>query len=256
MQLSGKLAIVTGAASGLGHATARALLASGARVGLVDLPDGRTEKAAAELGEGAFPCPADVTSADAVEAAIGSLINTNGPLSVAVNCAGIGTAAKIVGRNGPLPLDAFMKTISVNLGGTFNILRIAAAAMKTNDADTDTAERGVIINTASIAAFDGQIGQAAYASSKAAVAGLTLPAARELASDGIRVMCIAPGIFRTPMLAGLPEAAQVSLGQQVPFPSRLGDPAEYAALVLHIIENSMLNGEVIRLDGALRMAPR
>jgi NAD(P)-dependent dehydrogenase (short-subunit alcohol dehydrogenase family) len=256
MQLTGKLAIVTGAASGLGNATARALLARGARVGLVDLPDGRTEAAAAELGAGAIACPADVTSAEGVEKAIHALIAAEGPLSIAVNCAGIGTAAKIVGRNGPMSLEAFMKTITVNLGGTFNILRIAAAAMKGNEADSATLERGVIINTASIAAFDGQIGQAAYASSKAAVAGLTLPAAREFAADGIRVMCVAPGIFRTPMLAGLPEAAQVSLGQQVPFPSRLGDPAEYAALVVHIVENSMLNGEVIRLDGALRMAPR
>jgi NAD(P)-dependent dehydrogenase (short-subunit alcohol dehydrogenase family) len=254
MKLEGIQAVVTGAASGLGRATAAALIANGVRVGMVDLPGERLDVAARELG--GVPCPADVTNAADVEGMIQQFVREVGPLHAAINCAGIGTAARIVGRNGAMPLQDFMRTITVNLGGTFNILRTAAAAMMANEPNPETGERGVIINTASIAAYDGQIGQAAYAASKAGVAGLTLPAARELAGSGIRVMCIAPGIFRTPMLAGLPEAAQQSLGQQVPFPARLGDPEEYAFLATHILQNVMLNGEVIRLDGALRMAPR
>jgi NAD(P)-dependent dehydrogenase (short-subunit alcohol dehydrogenase family) len=254
MQVQDKVALVTGAASGLGEATARALVEAGARVALFDRSE-RVHEVAASMGASAIGVPVDVCDPAGVQAAIDQIVTTWGALHIAVNCAGIGTAAKIIGKNGPLDLDAFARTIQVNLVGTFNILRLAAFAMQRNE-PMATGERGVVINTASIAAYDGQIGQAAYAASKGGVVGLTLPAARELAASGVRVMTIAPGIFRTPMLAGLPEAAQVSLGQQVPFPSRLGDPAEYAALVLHIVSNAMLNGEVIRLDGALRMAPR
>ncbi|MBU6161057.1 MAG: 3-hydroxyacyl-CoA dehydrogenase [Myxococcales bacterium] len=254
MKLEGMTALVTGAASGLGEATARALLADGANVALFD----RSEKVvdlATSLGSHARGYAVDVTDPAGVSDAIARILSQWGALHCAVSCAGIGTAAKIVGRQGPLDLAEFSRTIQVNLVGTFNILRLAADAMMKNEPNEE-GERGVIINTASIAAFDGQIGQAAYAASKAGVVGLALPAAREFAPVGIRVMTIAPGIFRTPMLAGLPEAAQKSLGQQVPFPSRLGDPAEYAALVKHIVANVMLNGEVIRLDGALRMAPK
>lgn len=254
MKLQGMTAIVTGAASGLGEATARALLADGANVALFD----RSEKVvefARTLGPNARGFAVDVTDPVGVADCIAQIIAQWGALHGAVSCAGIGTAAKIVGRQGPLDLGEFSRTIQVNLIGTFNIMRLAADAMMKNEPN-DEGERGVIINTASIAAFDGQIGQAAYAASKAGVVGMALPAAREFAPVGIRVMTIAPGIFRTPMLAGLPDAAQKSLGQQVPFPSRLGDPAEYAALVKHIFSNVMLNGEVIRLDGALRMAPK
>jgi NAD(P)-dependent dehydrogenase (short-subunit alcohol dehydrogenase family) len=199
---------------------------------------------------------ADVTSETDVQDAIQTAIAAFGGLHGVVNAAGIGPAAKVVGKNGPHPLDLFEKTIRVNLTGTFNVLRLAAATIATNLADAETGERGVLINTASIAAFDGQIGQPAYAASKGGIVALTLPVAREFAAIGIRCVTIAPGIFDTPLLAALPEAARTSLGQQVPFPSRLGHPAEYGALVRHIIENVMLNGEVIRLDGALRMAPR
>jgi 3-hydroxyacyl-CoA dehydrogenase/3-hydroxy-2-methylbutyryl-CoA dehydrogenase len=254
MKLDGMTALVTGAASGLGEATARALLAEGAHVALFDRSD-RVVEFASSLGSRAQGYAVDVTDPTGVAEAIARVVSQHGALHCAVSCAGIGTAAKIVGRQGPLELGEFVRTIQVNLVGTFNIMRLAADAMMKNEPN-DEGERGVIINTASIAAFDGQIGQAAYAASKAGVVGLALPAAREFAPMGIRVMTIAPGIFRTPMLAGLPEAAQKSLGQQVPFPSRLGDPAEYAALVKHIISNVMLNGEVIRLDGALRMAPK
>jgi len=254
MKLEGMTALVTGAASGLGEATARALVADGANVALFDRSD-KVVDLATSLGSQARGYAVDVTDPAGVSDAIARILSQWGALHCAVSCAGIGTAAKIVGRQGPLDLAEFSRTIQVNLVGTFNILRLAADAMMKNEPNEE-GERGVIINTASIAAFDGQIGQAAYAASKAGVVGLALPAAREFASVGIRVMTIAPGIFRTPMLAGLPEAAQKSLGQQVPFPSRLGDPAEYAALVKHIVANVMLNGEVIRLDGALRMAPK
>ena len=254
MKVEGMTALVTGAASGLGEATARALLAAGANVALFDRSD-KVVELASSLGAHARGFAVDVTDPVGVSEAIARIVSQWGALHCAVSCAGIGTAAKIVGRQGPLDLAEFSRTIQVNLVGTFNIMRLAADAMMKNE-PTEEGERGVIINTASIAAFDGQIGQAAYAASKAGVVGLALPAAREFAPAGIRVMTIAPGIFRTPMLAGLPDAAQKSLGQQVPFPSRLGDPAEYAALVKHIIDNVMLNGEVIRLDGALRMAPK
>lgn len=197
----------------------------------------------------------DVTSEESVQAAVETAVQAFGGLHGVVNCAGVAIAERVVGRQGPHSLDSFARVIQVNLVGTFNVIRLAAAVMSQNE-PAGSGERGVIINTASVAAFDGQIGQAAYAASKGGVVGMTLPIARELARAGIRVMTIAPGIFDTPMLAGLPEAARQSLSQQVPFPSRLGNPDEYAALALHIIENEMLNGEIIRLDGALRMAPR
>lgn len=252
MDINGVAAIVTGAASGLGAATARALADVGAQVALFDMNVAAAAKVAGEIGGIAVAC--DVADAASAEAAFRDARDVHGPARIAVSCAGIAPPAKIVGRDGPQDLDVFAKTININLIGTFNIMRLAAADMKTMD-PLEGGERGVIVNTASIAAFEGQIGQAAYAASKGGVASMTLPAAREFSRSGIRVMGIAPGIFGTPMLAGLPDDVQASLGQQVPFPARLGDPAEYAKLVLHIADNMMLNGEVIRLDGALRMQP-
>ena len=251
MQLAGIAALVTGGASGLGLATATALSRAGAAVVIADLPGSGGEAAARSLG-GAFAAT-DVTDEASVQAAV-ELAGTMGPLRVAVNCAGIGTAGRVLGRSGPLPLEQFARVVTVNLIGTFNVIRLASAAIA--QTEPVAGERGVIVNTASAAAFDGQIGQAAYSASKGGVVGMTLPIARDLADKLIRVMTIAPGLFDTPMLAGLPEPARQSLGAQVPMPWRLGDPAEYAALVQHIIENPMLNGEVIRLDGAIRMAPR
>jgi len=253
MQLSGSVVLVTGGASGLGAATVRALMARGARAVIVDRDDVRGPALAAELG--AEFAKADVTDPAQVEAAIAQA-SALGPLRVAVSCAGVGWAARTLDKLGaPHDLELFKTIVGINLIGTFNVLRLAAAAMA-KTAPLDGGERGVIVNTASVAAFDGQIGQAAYAASKAGVAGMTLPVARELAGFGIRVCTIAPGIFETPMLAGLPEAARNSLGAQVPFPSRLGRPSEYAQLAVAIVENAMLNGETIRLDGALRMAPK
>ena len=253
MQLDGCSALVTGGASGLGNATARALVEGGAHVVILDLPSSEGEKAAIALGPAARFVPADVTDEEAVQAAVDTA-STLGPLRVVVNCAGIATAEKVIGRGGLIPLDHFERVIRVNLIGTFNVVRLAAAAI----AETEPVgeERGVIVNTASVAAFDGQIGQPAYAASKGGVAAMTLPLAREFARSLIRVMTIAPGIFETPMMAGLPQAAQDSLAAQVPHPSRLGRPAEYAALVRAIVENPMLNGETIRLDGAIRMQPK
>ena len=251
MQLAGTAALVTGGASGLGLATATALSRAGAAVVIADLPGSSGEAAARSLGA-AFAAT-DVTDEASVQAAV-ELAGTMGPLRVAVNCAGIGTAGRVLGRSGPLPLEQFARVVTVNLIGTFNVIRLASAAIA--QTEPVAGERGVIVNTASAAAFDGQIGQAAYSASKGGVVGMTLPIARDLADKLIRVMTIAPGLFDTPMLAGLPEPARQSLGAQVPMPSRLGDPSEYAALVQHIIENPMLNGEVIRLDGAIRMAPR
>jgi len=254
MDIAGAAALVSGGASGLGRATATALAAAGARVTLLDIDRARTEAAAKELG--ALGLAADVTSGDAVEAAVAAAREKHGPARIVVNCAGIGRAGRIVDRDGkPMPLEQFRQVIEVNLIGSFNLLRIAAADMTGLEPLAD-GERGVILLTASIAAYDGQIGQAAYSASKGGIVGLTLPAARELARYGIRVAAIAPGVFATPMLAGLPEAAQTSLAANVPFPQRLGRPDEYAALALHICRNTMINGEVIRLDGALRMAPR
>lgn len=255
MNLQGKVALVTGGASGLGRATAEGLLAKGARVVLLDRNKEVGEAAAVALGANALFVETDVTSGPSVQAAVDAAIAKFGAVHVLVGCAGVGTAGKVIGKEGAQPLEKFANTISVNLVGQFNALRLCAVAMSKNPPD-DQGERGVIINTASVAAFDGQIGQAAYSASKAGLVGMTLPAARELAGLGIRVCTIAPGIFDTPMLAALPEAARQSLGQQVPFPSRLGRPAEYAQLAVHICENTMLNGETIRLDGALRMAAR
>jgi len=255
MQISGKTFIVTGGASGLGRAAAEAVLAAGGNAVLLDVNAEAGNAAAHALGSQAKFAQADVTSEDQVKAAVELAVSAFGGLHGVVNAAGIGPAAKVLGRNGPHPLDLFEKTMRVNAVGTFNVIRLAAAVISQN-APQDTGERGVIVNTASIAAYDGQIGQPAYAASKGAIVGMTLPIAREFAQLGIRVVTVAPGIFDTPLLAGLPEPARVSLGQQVPFPSRLGRPSEYAALVRHIIENEMLNGEVIRLDGALRMAPK
>jgi NAD(P)-dependent dehydrogenase (short-subunit alcohol dehydrogenase family) len=253
-------ALVTGGASGLGLATAQALVDAGSRVVIVDLPGSRGAEAAEQLGERALFAPADVTTEADVQVAVQTAVGL-APLRILVNCAGIGTPGKVLGRDGVLPLEDFERVIRINLIGTFNVVRLAAAAMAltepVGDADAPGgAERGVIVNTASVAAFDGQIGQPAYAASKGGVAAMTLPIARELARSLIRVVTIAPGIFDTPMMAGLPEAARLSLGEQVPHPSRLGNPVEYAALVRHIIENPMLNGETIRLDGAIRMQPK
>jgi NAD(P)-dependent dehydrogenase (short-subunit alcohol dehydrogenase family) len=253
MEIENSVALVTGGASGLGRATAEALLAGGASVVLADLPSSPGADVAAGMGDRARFVATDVTDADSVEAAIATA-GQLGSLRVVVNCAGVGTAGRVVGRQGPMPLAQFETVVRVNLVGTFNVIRLAAAAMAQNEPIGE--ERGVIVNTASVAAFDGQIGQAAYSASKGGVVGMTLPIARELASSQIRVMTIAPGLFDTPMLAGLPQEARDSLGAQVPHPARLGNPSEYGALVRHIVANPMLNGEVIRLDGAIRMAPR
>ncbi|MDR7083839.1 NAD(P)-dependent dehydrogenase (short-subunit alcohol dehydrogenase family) [Arthrobacter ginsengisoli] len=276
MDIEGTVALITGGASGLGAATARRLFDAGASVVLVDLPGSAGDAFAAELNAGpkaraeapggnpretankAVFVPADVTSEGDVQAAVDAAVAL-GPLRIVVNCAGIATPGKVLGRDGVLPLEAFNRVIQINLVGTFNVIRLAAAAMAaTEPAVTGLGgpERGVIINTASVAAFDGQIGQPAYAASKGAVHAMTLPIARELARSLIRVVTIAPGIFETPMMAGLPQEAQDSLGQQVPHPSRLGRPAEYANLAAHIVDNAMLNGETIRLDGAIRMGPK
>jgi NAD(P)-dependent dehydrogenase (short-subunit alcohol dehydrogenase family) len=254
MNIEGSVAVITGGASGLGLATARRLAAAGAKVVLIDLPSARGPQAAEEIGRAATFAPADVTSEAEVAAALDTAAAL-GPIRIAVNCAGIGTPGRVIsGKGAVMPLEQFAKVVTVNLIGTFNVIRLAAERIAANDAVDG--ERGVIVNTASVAAFDGQIGQAAYSASKGGVVGLTLPIARDLADKQIRVMTIAPGLFKTPMLEGLPQEAQDSLGAQVPHPSRLGDPSEYAALVEHIVSNPMLNGEVIRLDGGIRMAPR
>lgn len=258
MDLKDKGVLVTGGASGLGGACVRLLAASGARVVIADLNSDGGEGLAAELraqGASVLFAHTNVTDEASVEAAVRTAVEKHGGLHILINCAGIGVAEKVIGKAGVHSLASFQRVISVNLVGTFNAIRLASAAMSQNE-PTAGGERGVIINTASVAAFDGQIGQAAYSASKGGIVGMTLPIARELARYGIRVMTIAPGIFETPLLGALPEAARVSLGQQVPFPPRLGQPPEYAALAKHIIENEMLNGEVIRLDGAIRMAPR
>lgn len=253
MQITGQGALITGGASGLGLATARRLAAAGAQVTIIDLPNSAGAEIAAELG-GNF-APADVTSADEVAAAVASA-QAIAPLRVVVNCAGIAPPAKVLDRDGnPADLAAFERVVRINLVGTFNVISQASAVIAQN-APLDDGDRGVIVNTASVAAFDGQIGQPAYSASKGGVHAMTLPIARELARHGIRVCTIAPGIMETPMLAGLPEAAQESLAQQVPYPARLGRPDEYAALVESIVANGYLNGETIRLDGAIRMAPK
>ncbi|GFG67229.1 3-hydroxyacyl-CoA dehydrogenase [Mycobacterium kubicae] len=250
MEIRDAVAVVTGGASGLGLATTKRLLDAGAQVVVLDL---RGEEAVAQLGERAHFAQTNVTD----EAAVAKALDTAealGPVRINVNCAGIGNAIKTLSKDGPFPLDGFKKVIEVNLIGTFNVLRLAAERIAKTEPLGE--ERGVIINTASVAAFDGQIGQAAYSASKGGVVGMTLPIARDLSRELIRVVTIAPGLFKTPLLGSLPEEAQKSLGKQVPHPARLGDPDEYGALAVHIIENPMLNGEVIRLDGAIRMAPR
>ena len=256
MRIEGKTFLITGGASGLGRAAAEAIVAAGGNAVLLDVNAEVGVATAQALGAHATYVTGDVTSEAEVQAAIQTAVSSCGGLHGVVNAAGICPAAKVVGKNGPHALDLFEKTIRVNLAGTFNVIRLVAAHLLTNTPDADTGERGVMVNTASIAAYDGQIGQPAYAASKGGIVALTLPVAREFAPMGIRCVTIAPGIFDTPLLAALPEAARTSLGQQVPFPSRLGRPPEYGALVRHILENVMLNGEVIRLDGALRMAPR
>lgn len=253
MDISGKTVFVTGAASGLGAETARALSGAGARAAVFDRDAEKGEAVAAELGGKFFAV--DVSSADSAEAAVNAAVDALGPPSVLVNCAGIGTAARIVGREGPMALDAFSRVINVNLIGSFNMMRLCAHAMSLAEPDTN-GQRGVIISTASVAAYDGQIGQAAYAASKGGIVALTLPAARELARFGIRVLTIAPGLFLTPLLAELPQEVQDGLASAIPNPSRLGKPSEFAALVRSMVENDYLNGEVVRLDGALRMAAK
>jgi len=253
MEIRDAGAIVFGGASGLGEATARRLAAEGAHVVVADLAADRAKEVAEVLGGTAVTT--DVTDPDSVQAAVDAGAQAPGGLRIAVMCAGLGTPAKLLGRDGPTPLETFAKIINVNLLGTINALRLSAARMVQN-APREDGERGVCITTASVAAYEGQIGQVAYSASKGGVVGLTLPVARELAGKGVRVMTIAPGLFDTPMMAGLPDAARASLAATVPFPARLGGPGEYADLVEHIVTNPMLNGEVIRLDGALRMAPR
>lgn len=250
MQIKDAVAVVTGGASGLGLATTKRLLDAGASVVVIDL---KGEEVVAELGDRAKFVATNVTDEAGVAKAL-DVAESLGPLRINVNCAGIGNAAKTLSKNGPFPLDGFRKVVEVNLIGTFNVLRLAAERIAKNEPIGE--ERGVIINTASVAAFEGQIGQAAYSASKGGVVGMTLPIARDLSRELIRVCTIAPGLFKTPLLGSLPEEAQRSLGQQVPHPARLGDPDEYGALAVHIIENPMLNGETIRLDGAIRMAPR
>ena len=254
MQVKGSVVLVTGGASGLGGATARSVVDAGGKVLIADVNAALGESFARELGAAARFVKCDVTSEADAKAAVDAA-KSMGKLVGLVNCAGVGPAAKTVGKDGPHPLDMFTRTIQINLIGTFNMIRLAAAAMCANDPNEE-GERGVVVNTASVAAFDGQIGQAAYSASKGGIVGMTLPIARDLARDGVRVVTIAPGLFLTPMLESLPPAAQESLGKQVPFPPRLGRPSEYARLVADIFANTMLNGETIRLDGAIRMAPR
>jgi NAD(P)-dependent dehydrogenase (short-subunit alcohol dehydrogenase family) len=256
MEIRGSTAVVTGGGSGLGEATARELVARGGRVAILDLERSRGAEIAKSLGPAALFAPADVRDEAQVAAALDRAQGELGALRAAVSCAGIGTPGRVVDKTGqPLDLAVFRRVVEVNLIGTFNVIRLAAARMLANQPFA-SGERGVIVNTASIAAFEGQIGQAAYAASKGGVVGMTLPIARDLAAAGVRVCTIAPGLFGTPMLMGLPQPAREALAASIPFPPRLGDPSEYAALACHILENPMLNGEVIRLDGALRMAPR
>jgi NAD(P)-dependent dehydrogenase (short-subunit alcohol dehydrogenase family) len=253
VEIKDAVAVVTGGASGLGLATTKALLAEGAQVVIIDLPSSKGAEVAKELGDRVRFAPGDVTDEESVTKAL-DVADSLGSLRIVVNCAGTGDAIRVLSKKGVYPLNLFSRVVNINLIGTFNVLRLGAERIAKTDLVGE--ERGVIINTASVAAFDGQIGQAAYSASKGGVVGMTLPIARDLADKAIRVVTIAPGLFDTPLLAGLPEEAKKSLGAQVPHPARLGDPAEYGALAVHIVENAMLNGEVIRLDGAIRMAPR
>lgn len=255
MELKGSVAVVTGGASGLGEASIRTLVKGGAKAAIFDLAADNGESLAADIGDNVIFCMTDVTDEKSVREAIEKTVQAFGAIHIAVNCAGVGTPAKVLGKEGPMNMAQFSRVVEINLMGTMNVIRLAAEKMMTNTPNED-GEIGVVINTASAAAFEGQIGQAAYSASKAGVVGMTLPIAREFAEYGIRILTIAPGLFETPMLAGLPENVQEALGKMVPFPKRLGKSAEFAALVRHIIENAMLNGEVIRLDGALRMAAK
>jgi NAD(P)-dependent dehydrogenase (short-subunit alcohol dehydrogenase family) len=255
MEIKGKIVVITGGASGLGLATVKRLSSQGSRIAIWDLNREAGEKTVGELGENAIFSPVDVSDETSVAAAMEAVVSKFGTIHAAVNCAGIGIPAKLLGKEGPVDMKGWTKTIMINLVGTVNVIRLAAQQMTQNPPNPD-GERGVIINTASVAAYEGQIGQTAYAASKAGIIGVTLPAAREFAPLGIRVVTIAPGLFETPMMMGLPEKVQEALGMSVPFPSRLGRPDEYAGLAEHIIVNPMINGETIRLDGALRMAPR
>lgn len=255
MEVRGAGALISGGASGLGEATARALHGAGAKVVIADLNADKGQALAAELGERASFVEANVLEAEQVQAAVDAAAALDGGLRISVCCAGIGWAQRTTGKQGPHDLEIFSNVIKVNLIGSFNVLRLAATAMSANEPDGG-GERGVCVNTASIAAYDGQIGQVAYAASKGGIVGMTLPAARDLSGRGVRVVTIAPGLFDTPLLAALPEEARAALGAGVPFPQRLGTPAEYAQLAVHVVENPMLNGETIRLDGALRMPPR
>ncbi len=253
MDVQGKAAIVTGGASGLGEATAKALAKAGAKVTVIDLKAEAALKVAGEIGGLGLAC--DITDGPATEAAIKTARETHGPARILVNCAGVATGARVINRDGPASLDGFARTVAINLVGTFNTMRLCAWDMSTLEPLAD-GERGFIVNTSSIAAFEGQIGQCAYSSSKSGVAALTLPAARELAKFGVRVLCIAPGLFATPMMFGLPPEVQESLGSKTPFPQRLGRPEEFAALVMMMAGNVMLNGEVVRLDGGVRLEPK
>jgi NAD(P)-dependent dehydrogenase (short-subunit alcohol dehydrogenase family) len=253
MDIKGRVAFVTGGGSGLGAATARALAVAGARIAIFDRDAAKGETIAQQIGGQFFAC--DVSDAQSAEAAINAAIAVLGAPAVLVNCAGIGTAGRIVGREGPMPLEDFERVIRVNLVGSFNMMRLCAAAMSLGDPDAE-GQRGVIISTASVAAYEGQVGQAAYAASKGGIVSLTLPAAREFARFGVRVLAIAPGLFLTPLLEGLPDETRTALGTAIPNPARLGRPDEFAALVLSMVGNDYLNGEVVRLDGALRMAPK
>ena len=255
MEIKDSVAVVTGGASGLGEACVRNLVNRGGKVSIFDFAQDRGEKVAMELGNSVIFCMTDITDEANVQAAIDKTIEAFGAIHIAVNCAGVGIPAKVLGKEGPMSMDHFNKVVQINLMGTMNVVRLAAEKMVKNKGNDD-GEKGIVINVASAAAFDGQIGQAAYSASKAGVAGMTLPIAREFAEYGIRIMTIAPGIFRTPMVEGLPENVQEALGKMVPFPKRLGEPSEFAGLVQHIVENPMLNGEVIRLDGAIRMAAK
>lgn len=249
------IAIVTGGASGLGEATVRNLVSCGGRACIFDIQDEKGAALAKELGKNVIYAHAEVTDEDATQAGINKAMEAFGAINVAINCAGVGLMGKLIGKNGPTPLDHFKKVLGINLIGTINVTRLAVEQMIKNGPMED-GEKGVVINTASVAAYDGQIGQVAYSASKGGIVGITLPLARECAEYGVRVNTIAPGIFDTPMMASLPEKVRVALAQMVPFPKRLGNSPEFARLVLHIIENTMINGEVIRLDGAIRMQPR
>ncbi len=255
MEVKGSVAVITGGASGLGEATVRNFVEGGGQVSILDVQEEKGQRLAAELGDDVIFCMTDVTDEQSVQNAIDKTMAAFGGIHIAVNCAGVGDAAKVLGKEGPMPMELFNKVVQINLVGTMMVTRLAAEKMVANPPNDD-GEKGVVINTASAAAFDGQIGQPAYSASKAAVVGMTLPIAREFAEYGLRIVTIAPGLFETPLLAALPEKVRVSLGKMVPFPNRLGKPSEFAMLARQIVENPMLNGETIRLDGALRMAAK